>query len=1239
MRKILLFILSVQAVVAMAKTEFLDNIYQYIENPEVFEVNQEPGRCYYVPDKHISLNGAWRFKWYSIPDSIPSDFYEYNYNDSGWDSIEVPSNWEMLGYGDKLFRNVNAPFKVNVPFVPRDYNPTGLYRRTFTLPENWSGSQIFLRMEKVASASFVWINGHQVGYNEGAQEPAEYNITPYLKKGCNVIAVFVVKYSDGYYLEGQDYWRFAGIFDDVLIYSAPNTRLFDWYVETDLDDNYVHSKLDISIDVKRYVNEKNEKLRIKAVLLDAYSKVKDEFSSSWFNVNEKHTVSISKKIMNPLKWTAETPNLYNLKLLLVNEQNAIVDEVQTKIGFKETQLINGVFCLNGVPIKINAQNSHMQHPQWGHVMREEVIRKDFELLKKFNFNAVRTSHYPPVNSYLKLANEYGLYIIDEAGVEAHATEWVSDRKDFTEMYKERVRRMVLRDRNYPCVLFWSAGNESGEGFNISEVVKEGKKYDRNRMWMYGGNALQHVAEDIIGPRYPTPIELEIQQGMGYDKDIRPSFMDEYLSVAGNGGGGLDDYWRVINSHSRTIGGAIWDFVSPGIEEKVRLLRDSSPYNTPVNIMGNVLLKEINGGKVADFSGHDAWIEVYRGENLELTSNQLVLKFDVYPRKLSENSGTFITKGNNQFGIQQEGEKEITFYIFTDKKYELKASLPLDWEYNWHHVLCIYDGHSMSMFIDDMELGKIKAAGYIKNLPYPVNIGRNSETQGCETNVAICDAMIDNVAIFDKVYSKENLSKENSVLWLDFESESSLGNFYSYGIGARTYGSIWPDRKLQPEMWQMKKSAQPVDFHWIDKDNIVVEVWNKHSFLSLNNYVVEWFLTEDCKTIQQGIIHDNIAPLQKKYISIPISIPIIKDNLEYRLEFKVRLKDKEVWAEKGHIVAWEQLDLPWHKNVVMPVKSENRNLNCVDTDTCLWVVGDRFKYGFSKKTGRLFSLYIGNKEVIKSDVDLNVWRAPLANELDDWAVWAENRYNWKKEYGMRTVNEQYSFGMDRLNDVMVSFSYDRSQDVINVQSRSYKLTPDESYGQRDKYISGVQLNGFENIYKYTVKNTGEIFINHTVLPQGKLPQWLMRVGLTMNIDSTYNDITWYGRGPQENYPDRKSGYPVGHYHLSVNDMYEPYLIPQDHGLRCDNRWMIIRDGNGSGLKISMDGLFNFNAYPYTTENLTKSLYTYQLKRSKNITLNLDYATSGVGCTCRSIMLPYKVPVTKYERNIRILPLNK
>ena len=1224
------------------QVNYMDNLYGFIENIDVFELNQEEGRAYYMPEKHISLNGDWRFFWSDVPEGIPQKFYSENFNDKKWDIINVPSNWEMVGYGDKLFRNVHAPFKANPPFVPKEYNPTGAYRKTFNIPSNWKGDQIFLRMEKVASASFVWINGQEVGYNEGAQEPAEYNITKYLKPGKNTIAVHVVKYSDGYYLEGQDYWRLAGIFDDVWIYATPSVRLFDWYVVTDLDDNYKDADLNLDIYIKKYTDSPEATYRLKADLFDAKGNPVSELSSESFTVdgNSKKQIKLSKKISNPKKWTSETPDLYMLKMQLLTADGNLQDKAEQQIGFKETEIRGEVFLLNGVPLKVNAQNSHMQHPVLGHTMNEETIRKDFEILKQFNFNAVRTSHYPPVNRYLQLANEYGLFVIDEAGTEAHATEFLSRRTEYTEMYRERVRQMVLRDRNYPSVLFWSAGNESGEGPLIGEVIREGRKYDNTRYWMYGGNAFIHPDEEIIGPRYPTPMELDMQVGIIPDPDdIRPSFMDEYLSVAGNGGGGLDDYWRVIYNHPRIMGGAIWDFVSPGITEKTRLLDDQSPYKTPANIMGNVKLVQGKQGKAIDLNGHDQWVEVYRQHNVEIQTDQLTLTCDIFPRKLVSSCGSFITKGSYQFGLQQRGKDSLDFYIYTDKRHILKVLLPSNWENNWHQLTGSYNGQEMSVYIDGNKVGSMPASGKITNFPFPINIGRNAEEHGQETNVYICDAILDNVGIFTEGLNPDQVQSGKAVLWLDFEKETDKGTFFSYGIGARTYGSIWPDRRPQPEMWQMKKSVQPIAITLIDEEKGWVEVWNRNHFLNVSHYKSRWFLEADGDIIEEGELTLDVDPLTKKQIQIPYHKPnTIKPGVEYRLTISSSLKTNEIWAAAGYEVSWDQLELPWYK-AAEPVMKQNGRISLNESDNKIVVSGTNFSYTFDKAIGALSSIILNGKESLKAPLLLNTWRAPLANEQDQWNSRNARTNNWKEGYGQQVAAEYYSLGVDTLTHLPMSIeAFDREgKAYINI--RVLSLTGSSNIENRDLYIRGRMLNGFENLYAYTIDSKGEISLHHTILPQGRMPLWLPRIGLSMTLDSSLDKVEWYGRGPQENYPDRKTGYKIGIYQSKIDDMYEPYLIPQDHGLRTDNRWVSMTNNEGNGLLFKTDQLFNFNAYPFSTDNLTKATYTYQLQKQDGITFNLDYATSGVGCTARGIFNAYRAMPGGYERIIKIIPVTK
>ncbi len=1226
------------------QTTGLPSWSDYIENTAVFGENQEEGHAYYVPEKSLSLNGTWRFMYCDVPEDVPAEFYFETFDDSGWASIPVPSNWEMQGFGDKLFRNVHAPFKANPPFVPKEYNPTGVYRRTFTLPEGWDGHQVFLRMEKTASASFVYLNGKYVGYNEGAQEPAEYNLTSYLNFGGeNILAVCVLKYSDGYYLEGQDYWRLAGIFDDVWVYATPPVRLFDWFARTDLDAAYTDADLKVQVDVKNYGEDATGEYRVQAKLFDDNRQDIASFSSGLFSVEAKGTsrVDLQAFVKNPKKWTSETPNLYLLELSLLRADGSLQDIIEQRIGFKETEIRGETFYLNGVPLKLNAQNSHMQHPEYGHAMTEETIRKDFEILKQFNFNAVRTSHYPPVNKYLELADEYGLFVIDEAGVEAHATEYVSEREDFTEMYRERVRQMVLRDRNHPCILFWSAGNESGEGFNIAEVVKEGRRYDDTRYWMYGGNAFSNPAEEIIGPRYPTPMELELLVGICPDSsDIRPSFMDEYLSVAGNGGGGLDDYWRVIYAHPRIMGGAIWDFVSPGLSEPVRRIDDSSPYHTPAHLMGNARLVSRDGGKALDLNGHDQWVEVYRQDNVEIASGALTLTCDVYPRKLVSSCGSFLTKGSYQFGLQQQGKDSLDFYLYTDKRNNLRVPLPSDWEDRWHHLSGVYDGEEMSVYIDGKKVGSLEASGTIRNFPFPVNIGRNAEEHGQETDVYICDALLDNVGIYTKAITPSSgaYNPADAVLWLDFEQEANEGTFFSYGIGARTYGSIWPDRSVQPEMWQMKKTVQPLSFSWLDDGSGLVEVWNRNHFLSAGHYLTRWFLEEDGKVIQEGTLDLDADPLSRTRVHVPFRKPQqLQPGAEYRLTLSCTLRGDELWAPEGFEVAWEQLELPWHIDAVQ--KEEAFPAVSLSEDESGWKVsGEGFCYTFDRSSGTLVSIVYKDKEMLREPLRFNVWRAPLANEQDQWCSFNARSSNWKEGFGRQVATEYYSTGIDRLTPYPMSVSIDTAAGKAILRVREVCRTGGDEFEKKDLYIFGRQSNGFENIYTYVIAGDGSLTLSHSVFPQGKMPLWLPRIGLTATLSPALGNVQWYGRGPQENYPDRKTGYKVGVYSSTVDDMYEPYLIPQDYGLRTDNRWLRLTDESGDGLQFRMDQWFNFNAYPFSTENLTRAMYTYQLQRQDGITLNLDYATTGVGCTARSVFNSYRVYPQGYTRELVITPVS-
>ena len=1240
---------------------YLDRLSDYIENTSVFEENQEPGRAFHIPAQSLSLNGTWKFGYYERPSEVPADFFQPAFNDRKWGTIDVPSNWEMQGYGQAVFRNVSAPFyivppeeirnrfrrrfpedappfAVQFPNAP-EFNPTGAYRTTFTLPGNWKGNQVFLRFEKVASASFVWINGQEVGYNEGAQEPAEYNVTKYLKPGKNTLAVLVLKYSDGYYLEGQDYWRLAGIFDDVTLYASPQARIWDWQVITDFGPDFVDSDLSVAVTLRGF-DVQGSGYQVKAtVSKDGKNVAEMNGGPVAIGPGSCQTVNLAAKVKAPEKWTAETPALYRLDLVLTDTAGQVVDRVDKRIGFKKTEIRDGVFYLNGQPVKVSAQCSHMQHPILGHAMTEEVVRRDMEILKQFNFNGVRTSHYPPVNEYLDLADEYGLYIIDETGDESHASEYVSSLPEFTEMYRERVRRMVLRDRNHACVLFWSAGNESGEGENIAEVIKEGKSLDPTRYWMYGGNAPKHPAEDIVGPRYPIPLELEL--GYGLDtQDMRPSFMDEYVSVAGNGGGAMDDFWEVIYAHPKLMGGAIWDFVSPGLTEHIRTLKDQSPNAVPAHLMGQAKLVKGRTGKAVDLNKQDQWVQLYRADALEIAGEGLTLTLDILPRKYNVSGGYLLTKGDNQFGLRQWRNERLDFYLDNGQKQVLSAPLPADWEGRWHNVTATYDGKEMRIYLDGALAASQPMTGAIRNLPLSVCIGRSEDGCGQDTNVFTCDALIDNAGVFAEAVAPEAFDPSKAALWLDFEEEMDEGTFWTYGLGARTYGSIWPDRTPQPEMWQMKKSAQPLSFRLLDADQGTVEVWNRSRFLNASHYVTTWTLTADADVVASGELPLDVAPMARKIVRIQLPHPQAIPGKEYRLTVSSVLAKDEMWAPKGHEVSWDQFELKaWniadvHQAVSGAVGLSEKNASYV-------VSGEGFSYAFSTVTGELVSAVVRGKEMMAKPLKLNVWRAPIANEVDGWGGSSAGRVNAPGYSAIGQTSQilaahYYAAGLDRMASHPIQVTAREAGDRVVVEVRTLALLGSEDK-QLDAYISGRSYSGFEESYRWIVAGDGTLTLHHKVNPQGSMPAWLPRLGLTLMLDKSLDQVAWHGRGPQASYPDRKSGYRLGIWHTDVASMYEPYLMPQDYGLRTDTRWVRMTDASGCGLEFSMDHPFAFNAYDCTTENLTKAVYQFDLQRGGDITLNLDYATSGVGDTARGILGAYRAYPTVYERTIRIRPV--
>jgi beta-galactosidase len=1231
------------------------------ENPAVFERGQVAPHATLMPFESIEaallgdrkaspwclqLSGVWKFHWVPVPAEAPTTFFQPGFDASGWHDMEVPSNWQMEGFGHPVFRNIEHPFPPTPPAVPADYSPVGSYRRSFELPSSWADRRVFLHFEGVKSASYVWINGQEVGYNEGGMEPAEYDVTEHLQPGSNTIAVQVYRFSDGTYLEDQDMWRLSGIYRDVYLMATPPVHVRDFFVTTDLDADYRDAELRIAAAVSNYGEEPADGYRIRATLFpsDDTAPVVESLESRTLSIPTSGAVTASLAVIvaSPRLWSAEQPHLYRLVLELVGPGGDVVEVLGSVVGFRETEIRDQAFLVNGRPVKLNAVNSHVHHPRTGRTMDVATMRQDLVLMKQFNINAVRTSHYPPNPEYLDLADVLGVYVIDETGDEAHATTWLSERPEWREAYVDRGRKMVHRDRNHPSVVIWSAGNESGSGENICAIIAEGKRLDPTRPWLYGGNNDYFPSnapldcEDIVGPRYPMPFELKTAFGqVPASVAPRPSFMDEYAAATGNGLGGMDEYWRVIRAYPRTIGGAVWDWVSPGIRWPWRVTPDASPHGNHGALMGRARLVDGRAdGRALALSGHDEWVELYRDPSLDVIGDALTLTMWVFPRRWNGH-GPLLTKGDHQYGILQSAADTLEFFIHDGERISVTVPTPAGWEGRWHHLAGVYDGVEIRLLIDGAVVSARAHSGEIDHSPLPVNVGRNAALHGMEHPGELSNAIIDDVHLFARALDESELDadtpelRQEARLWLDFETVEQKGEFYSLGIGGRSYGVVWPDRVPQPELWQLKKSAQPVGIEAVEIAQGLVRIVNRHHFTDLSELDASWRVTTEGQVLEDGTFELALPPAESTTVRLPVEHPAAAPGVEHWLEVRFTLPRDGVWAPRGHEVAWEQFLLPGVPSAPVGPLDRFAPLEMDGIGRQVIVRGEGFTYTFDEASGTLSSIKVDEVELLRQGPRANVWRAPLANERDAWGLYRGKLSTHRDGMGNDIANGWRAVGLDRLEHTVESFKAffrDDRQVVVEI----------DAYAAPRELLPGSFSTGFDLTYVYRVLASGDILLDHSIVPQGSQPDWLPKVGLQMVLRGEFDNLVWSGRGPFETYPDRRTGARIGVFQSTVEEQYVPYLVPQDYGSKSDVRWVSLANAQGVGLLASGEQLLNVSAQHFSTDNLSKAWYPFQLEPQQGVTLNLDHRMSGVGGTAVSVLTAYRTFPQPYAYAVRLRP---
>ncbi|MCO4820455.1 MAG: DUF4981 domain-containing protein [Flavobacteriaceae bacterium] len=603
-KKILLFTFYIccLTIYCQQKDPIKDYKY-YIENEQVISENKEPAHASFTsfaseenalknsPQFYKLLNGNWKFNWVKNPKDRPTTFMTPKEDVSKWDDIKVPSNWEVEGFGIPIYVNhqyefadykamiaddmelVDRIYPKNPGNVPDNYNPVGTYRRDFTIDKNWNDKEVFLHIGAMKAGGFVWLNGAYIGYSQGSKLPSEFNITKAAKSGKNTIAIQIFRWTDGSYLECQDFFRISGIERDVFIYAQPKLRIQDFEVTSVLDKAYENGLLDLAIDLKNHAS-KNKNINVSYKLFDGVTEISSSVNALEIEKSQETTIRFKAEIPNIKQWSAEHPNLYTLILKTKDSKGRTIEVTTRKIGFRSIEIKNGLLLLNGQRITLKGVNTQETDPETGHVMSEELIMKDIKLWKENNINAVRLSHYPRGRRFYELCDEYGLYVVDEANIESHGMYYgkysLAKNPSWEKAHTDRMVRMVARDKNHPSVIIWSMGNEGGNGINFfkgydaikaNDNTKRPVQYERPYKDYDGSLYDMDSNTDIIVPQYPSPGRFE---EVGKSKTDRPYIPSEYAHAMGNSTGNFQDYWDIIEQYDNLQGGFIWDWVDQSI---------------------------------------------------------------------------------------------------------------------------------------------------------------------------------------------------------------------------------------------------------------------------------------------------------------------------------------------------------------------------------------------------------------------------------------------------------------------------------------------------------------------------------------------------------------------------------------------------------------------------------------------------------------------------------------------------
>ncbi|WP_082037796.1 glycoside hydrolase family 2 TIM barrel-domain containing protein [Flavihumibacter solisilvae] len=989
------------------------------ENPAMVSQGTLPPSAHVEREQKLPLDGLWKFNWVSTVAERPRAFQQPGFDAASWPEITVPSNWQTEGYDRFIFTDVEYPIKPDPPFVPKDYNPVGSYLREFNLPVGWHPTgetrRVVLHFGAVNSFFYCWVNGHLLGFSKDSKTPAEFDVTEYLRKGKNRIAVQVFRFSDGTYLEGQDMWKLSGIERSVYLYQRPAYHLRDFFVKAGLGDDYSTGRFSLDLEFAGPKPYRSHVVEISLVDTKGKQVLKAD------KILKGDSAHLEYDLPSVRTWSAETPNLYNLAVTHKDHRGKTLEVIRHRVGFRRVEVRNGLFLVNGKAIKLKGVNRHEHDMRKGKVITVESMVEDIRLMKQYNINAVRNSHYPNREEWYALCDQFGIYVVDEANIECdgmafHPLQTLSDHPDWTAAYLDRTRRMVERDKNFTCIITWSLGNESRFGRNMVATYNWTKSRDNTRPVQYE-EAKDNPYTDIFCPMYKSTDVL-----LGYVKDWqrRPLIQSEYAHMMGNSGGNLKDYWDLIYRYPQLQGGFIWDF-----------------------------------------------------------SDQAFLKTD--------------GKGRNY------------------------------WAY----------GSDMG------------------------TVGATSDTSFCAD------------------------------------------------------GLFQADRKPHPQAYEVKKVYQPVAFEALPLSRDLINITNRHDFLSLDQLEFRWSLKSGGRLTAEGKLEQIQIPAGRDNI-IRLPLPPEAGDEQYLL-LEARTKNSTALVPAGHLVASEQFRLPASQPVKQQVNHVGTALTVIDTLNSYTLGNAAFAIEWDRTTGWVKAIRYGQKQMLNGEIRPDFWRPVTDNDIGNSlqlraAMWRNPADSATRVY--RCLS-------------MISPS------CWELTTRHYLPTVQ----------STIELN-------YKLYGSGKVDVSMSMSTRSNDLPALPRFGMRLLLEKNYDQVSWFGRGPFDNYADRKTAADIDLYTTTANQFFHPYPRAQESGYRTDTRWMTMTDKAGTGIRFSSDSLFSFGILPFDRSELEfnrkKNIHGSTIDPASFSWVNIDLGQMGVGgdnSWGARTHSPYLLPYHDYAYRFTIEPVQQ